>query len=216
MAGQEDQGDRVVGLQLSRDEALVLFDWIHRIEDQRRFRQVVDNSAEVVALWSLSAVLEKALDEPFDPTYGDLVRAASERLLEGQDPDPLSLYAASPETTEVTEARAVLERQYRQPVYPVSQVCQAVRHWADKIIALNQQPPDETSPNRQGAKYWDVLDKIWIDIQKSNLLGRVLYGREPVRTRPCPVHKGHWTGRGPQYDACGCEGCGWLPEVEAK
>jgi hypothetical protein len=81
-----------VHLQLSRDEALVLFEWVHRIEDAGRFRQVVHQSAEVVALWRLSGVLEEALAEPFGPNYQDLVRAASERLLKGHDPDPLSQY----------------------------------------------------------------------------------------------------------------------------
>ncbi len=88
-----DEGEDPVHLQLSRDEALVLFEWIHRVEEAGRFRQVVHDSAEVVALWRLSGVLEKALPEPFDPNYRDLVRAASERLLKGQDPDPLSLYS---------------------------------------------------------------------------------------------------------------------------
>jgi hypothetical protein len=88
----EDESKRTIHLQLSRDAALVLFEWIHRVEDEGRFRQVVRGSAEVVALWALSATLEKTLPEPSDPNYGDLVRAASDRLLEGQDPDPLSLY----------------------------------------------------------------------------------------------------------------------------
>lgn len=121
--------------------------------------------------------------------------------------------SAHPEPSEVARARAVLEEHYREPVYPVSHVCRAVRLWVDQIIDLNQQPPDEAHPSRQGAKYWDALNVIWVDVQKSNLLGRVLYRREPVRTRPCPVHKGHWTGAGPQYASCSCQGCGWLPEV---
>jgi len=88
----EGDVERTVDLQLSRDEALVLFEWIHRVEEDGRFRQVVHESAEVVALWKLSGALEKALAEPFDPNFRDLVRAASERLLKGQDPDPRSLY----------------------------------------------------------------------------------------------------------------------------
>lgn len=88
----QPEGERPVQLQLSRDEALVLFEWVHRVEEARRFRQVVHESAEVVALWRLSGALEKALAEPFDPDYRDLLRSASERLLKGQDPDPLSLY----------------------------------------------------------------------------------------------------------------------------
>jgi hypothetical protein len=88
----EGEGRRTVNLQLSLDAALVLFEWIHRVEEEGRFKQVVHESAEVVALWAMSGVLEKALAEPFDPNYKKLVQAASKRLLEGQDPDPLSLY----------------------------------------------------------------------------------------------------------------------------
>jgi len=89
----EGHDEDTIDLQLSRDEALVLFEWVQRIEAEGRFRQVVKESAEVVALWALSARLEKALAEPFAPNYLELLRAASERLMEGQDPDPLSLYS---------------------------------------------------------------------------------------------------------------------------
>lgn len=64
---------------------------------------------------------------------------------------------------------------------------------------------------------------LWIVIPKSNLLARLLYGGEKLRTTPCPVHCGTWSGvpfpaawfkadlsGNPYY--CGCQGTGWLPE----
>jgi hypothetical protein len=62
-----------------------------------------------------------------------------------------------------------------------------------------------------------------LDIGKSNLLARLLYGRQPLRTVPCPVHRGHWHGLGSllvegpgglvevRSEECGCHGTGWLP-----
>jgi len=88
----ETHDTQTISLELTHDEALVLFEWIHGVEEERRFRQVVSQSAEVVALWALSGALEKALAEPFAPDYRELIRAASQRLVQGQNPDPLSMY----------------------------------------------------------------------------------------------------------------------------
>jgi len=64
---------------LTADEALVLFDLLHRWEDDEQVSHP-KHHAEQVALWNLSAVLESALVEPFDSGYTDLVSAARTRL----------------------------------------------------------------------------------------------------------------------------------------
>lgn len=74
MAGQED-----VTLSLTSDEALILFDLLHRWEDDERV-SAPQHQAERVALWNLSALLESELVEPFDPRYAELVSAARTRL----------------------------------------------------------------------------------------------------------------------------------------
>jgi len=53
-----------------------------------------------------------------------------------------------------------------------------------------------------------------IDIRKSNLLGRLLYAKEPLRTRLCPLHKGHYNGEAMFFEKCPhlCDGTGWLRE----
>lgn len=56
-------------------------------------------------------------------------------------------------------------------------------------------------------------------IEKSCLLDRLIYGRQPLRLVPCPTHDGKWNGLSFVQDMCphGCDvslcGCttGWLP-----
>lgn len=59
--------DGVVILQLTADEALVLFEWIHRNEDESvdLARAGVTHPAERTVLWDLSACLEAILVRPF-------------------------------------------------------------------------------------------------------------------------------------------------------
>lgn len=68
-----------VAITLTSDEALVLFDVLHRWEDADRVSPL-QHQGEQVALWGLSALLERELREPFDAQYGDLVAAARDRL----------------------------------------------------------------------------------------------------------------------------------------
>ncbi|KJK11750.1 hypothetical protein UB45_10860 [Terrabacter sp. 28] len=68
-----------VTISFSSDEALILFDLLHRWEDKDRV-SAPEHKAEQVALWNLSALLESQLSEPFDPLYSELVTKARERL----------------------------------------------------------------------------------------------------------------------------------------
>lgn len=68
-----------VVIRLSQDEALVLFERLHRSEDQDGLSQPVHHG-EQVALWSLSALLERELVEPFADNYLDLLAGARDRL----------------------------------------------------------------------------------------------------------------------------------------
>jgi hypothetical protein len=68
-----------------------------------------------------------------------------------------------------------------------------------------------TDPSRRNA-----LGELHMRIRKSCLLDRLIYCGEPLRTVPCPKHKGTWggihSGR-EQCACCGSCGCttGWLP-----
>ncbi|MFD0783398.1 hypothetical protein ACFQZ8_05610 [Micromonospora azadirachtae] len=75
-------GDGEVILKLSNDQALVLSDWLDRMESSRAFAQVVDDRAVWAALHAISGTLDKSLVEMFSPDYVQLLEAARQRLLE--------------------------------------------------------------------------------------------------------------------------------------
>jgi hypothetical protein len=77
MAGPEE---RTVTLELTYDEAVVLFEWTHPHEDQDYAEPMFIDKAEEVAFWSLTAVLEPLIDEVFSSTYRDVLEAAKSRL----------------------------------------------------------------------------------------------------------------------------------------
>jgi hypothetical protein len=68
-----------VTITLTSDEALVLYDLLHRWEDAEQVSPP-EHKGEQVALWAMSAQLERRLVEPFDALYGDLVAGARDRL----------------------------------------------------------------------------------------------------------------------------------------
>jgi hypothetical protein len=71
---------RSVSLELTYDEALVLFEWMHRHEDENYSGQFFLDKAERVAVYSLTASLEPLIDEVFSSNYGDVIEAAKTRL----------------------------------------------------------------------------------------------------------------------------------------
>lgn len=82
-----------VTVTLTADEALVLFEWIHRHEDADTLEAITVDQSEVIALWALSAALERGLVPPFQADYAEQLRAAQVRLqgaLPLTDPEPRS------------------------------------------------------------------------------------------------------------------------------
>jgi hypothetical protein len=71
-----------VTLALSRDEALVLFDWIARFNSQSG--RTFDDQAEERVLWNVEAMLESRLTEPFDPNYKQLLQGARSRVRDAE------------------------------------------------------------------------------------------------------------------------------------
>jgi hypothetical protein len=78
-----DVPDTAVTITLTSDEALILFDLLHRWEDDKLVSPP-QHGAEQVALWNLSSLLERELADPFDARYGDLVLDARTRLAPGK------------------------------------------------------------------------------------------------------------------------------------
>jgi hypothetical protein len=67
-----------VHLELTADEALVLFEFLSRFSDTESL--VIVDQAEQRALWNLLCLLETQLVEPFRPDYRELIRLARNRL----------------------------------------------------------------------------------------------------------------------------------------
>lgn len=70
-------------LELSRDEALVFFEWLSRFNkvDSTKF----EDQAEQRVLWDLEAMLESSIEEPLRPEYGDLLAQARARVRDAVD-----------------------------------------------------------------------------------------------------------------------------------
>ena len=65
-------------LELTEDEALVLFEWLSRLDE--RDEPPCEDPAEEHVLWSLHGQLEKQLVEPFQENYRQLLESARMRL----------------------------------------------------------------------------------------------------------------------------------------
>lgn len=68
----------LVRIELTGDEALVLFDFLERFSESDKL--VLEDQAEQRALWNLTCILEQALAQPFAANYGDLLSQARDRL----------------------------------------------------------------------------------------------------------------------------------------
>ncbi len=77
----ESMNDNVL-LSLTRDEALVSFEWLAGL-DSKNVIPCDDHSEEVV-LWRLHAQLEKVLVEPFSPNYRDLLDSSRKAVTESE------------------------------------------------------------------------------------------------------------------------------------
>ena len=147
---------------------------------------------------------------------------------EGENPTPnvarLFREANERETTMTTEpirsreeAREQLKRLedfYGVPVLPLRSFCDGISIWMDCIVKNNTDLELTKGGMQHGYKYYEALTQMRIDIMKSNLLGRLFYAKEPLRTRMCPVHKRHYCGEAMFFQKCPhlCDGTGWLRE----
>ncbi len=77
----DDPGVPDVTVALSSDEALVLFELLHRWEGSGEAGTVL-MPGEQTALWALSGLLESLLAEPLEANYRELVDNARQRLAE--------------------------------------------------------------------------------------------------------------------------------------
>ena len=67
-----------VKIELTKDEALVLFEFLPRFSDDEKL--IVEHQAEERALWNLTCLFERELAEPFRNDYDELLEATRKRL----------------------------------------------------------------------------------------------------------------------------------------
>ena len=67
-----------VQIKLSKDEAIVLFEFLSRFSDDETLK-VADQSEERV-LWNIHCDLEKILVEPFSENYKEILKKAREKV----------------------------------------------------------------------------------------------------------------------------------------
>jgi hypothetical protein len=67
-----------VNIKLTKDEALVLFEFLSRFSDEDSL--TIEDQAEQRALWNLTCLFEKALSEPFSNGWAHIIQGARNRL----------------------------------------------------------------------------------------------------------------------------------------
>jgi hypothetical protein len=83
--------DDLVTLSLTRDEAIVLQEWLARVVDDENAIGIADTVEDDAEVWSLDAVLillEQALDEPLEENFEKILKAARKRLHDKNGPWP--------------------------------------------------------------------------------------------------------------------------------
>ena len=66
-------------IKLNKDEALVLFEFLSRI-NYNELKEIFEDQAEQKILWILEGQLEKQLAEPFKPDYKDIIKEARNKI----------------------------------------------------------------------------------------------------------------------------------------
>ena len=77
----KSESSNAVTLQLTGDEALLLFEFLQRFSETEKL--VIADQAEERALWNVCCVLEKCLSESFNKDYALLLEQARARLRDG-------------------------------------------------------------------------------------------------------------------------------------
>ena len=74
-----DENDNVI-LTFTKDEAIVLFEWVCNFNNKNPKAESFDDQAEQRVLWNIEADLEKELFEPFKANYNEILIKARENV----------------------------------------------------------------------------------------------------------------------------------------
>ena len=74
----------MVNLILSEEEALVLLEWLFRVQPGEN-ENLIEHQAEQRVLWDLEALLEKQVSQTFSEDYQELLSKARLAILDSQE-----------------------------------------------------------------------------------------------------------------------------------
>jgi hypothetical protein len=76
--------DKKVNIELTKDEAIVLFEFLVRFNENDNLTSFEDQSEQRV-LWDLECILEKELSEPFRADYKEIVKKARDTVRDDKE-----------------------------------------------------------------------------------------------------------------------------------
>ena len=89
--------------------------------------------------------------------------------------------------------------------------CEKFEQWAQ--ACMTDLPADDEHMKGWREEFRQHYQFIYTAIKKSNLLSRLIYEGEKIRTKPCPIHQGRWSGwHYPEVCPHGCDFTGWIKE----
>lgn len=68
--------EKNISLEITKDQALVLYEFLARVDTTDEFRKVTQHVSEEVVMWKLEALLETILTEPFEDGYPAILNKA--------------------------------------------------------------------------------------------------------------------------------------------
>ena len=75
--------DSTIVLRLTKEEAVVFFEWLSRVQESDQFEHLIEDESERIVVDDLVCDLEKALPEPLAPDYGQVL-ATYRKALRGK------------------------------------------------------------------------------------------------------------------------------------
>ncbi len=76
--------DDKVNIELTKEEAIVLFEFLGRFNENDDLSRFEDQSEQRV-LWDVECILEKELSEPFRADYQEIVKKAREKVRDDKE-----------------------------------------------------------------------------------------------------------------------------------
>ena len=75
--------DNQVNIELTKDEAIVMFEFLGRF-NKKDDDSFFEDQSEQRVLWDIECILEKKLSEPFKKNYNDILNLARENVRDNE------------------------------------------------------------------------------------------------------------------------------------